>query len=302
MARRGETRSAAALKVALLGALTVLAISFRSSLLFTGSLPSQGRTSSPVSMAALGTPDMLSGKVAIVTGASRGIGAAIADKLAKAGATVIGTATSDSGAEAISARFEDGMKGEGMKLDVTDAKEIEAVIKTITDKYGVPEILINNAGITQDTLMMRMKDTQWDAVLDTNLNSVFRMTKTLLKGMMKSRWGRIVSISSVVGSMGNAGQANYAASKAGMDGFTRALAAEVGSRGITVNSVAPGFIKSDMTEGLPEDWKAKLLERVPMNRLGTPEEVADTVLFLVSPEASYVTGTTVHVNGGMYMA
>jgi len=261
-----------------------------------------GRRTSGVQMAALGTPDMLAGKVAIVTGASRGIGQAIADKLAKAGATVIGTATSDSGAEAISARYEDGMKGEGMKLDVTDAKEIEAFIKTVTDKYGVPEILVNNAGITQDTLMMRMKDTQWDAVLDTNLNSVFRMTKSLLKGMMKSRWGRVVSISSVVGSMGNAGQANYAASKAGMDGFTRALAAEVGSRGITVNSVAPGFIKSDMTEGLPEDWKAKLLERVPMGRLGSPEEVADTVLFLVSPEASYVTGTTMHVNGGMYMA
>jgi len=295
-------RSTGALKGLVLCAVTLLAVSFRSSWLFVGSFAQPGRASSPVSMSALGSPDMLAGKVAIVTGASRGIGAAIAEKLAKAGATVIGTATSDSGAEAISARFEEGMKGEGMKLDVTDAKEIEAVIKTITAKYGVPEILVNNAGITQDTLMMRMKDTQWDAVLDTNLNSVFRMTKSLIKGMMKSRWGRIVSISSVVGSMGNAGQANYAASKAGMDGFTRALASEVGSRGITVNSVAPGFIKSDMTEGLPEDWKAKLLERVPMNRLGTPEEVADTVLFLVSPEASYVTGTTMHVNGGMYMA
>mmetsp|Transcript_1769 Transcript_1769/g.4496 ORF Transcript_1769/g.4496 Transcript_1769/m.4496 type:complete len:303 (+) Transcript_1769:73-981(+) len=302
MARRGEMRSTGALKGLVLCAVTLLAVSFRSSWLFVGSFAQPGRASSPVSMSALGSPDMLAGKVAIVTGASRGIGAAIAEKLAKAGATVIGTATSDSGAEAISARFEEGMKGEGMKLDVTDAKEIEAVIKTITAKYGVPEILVNNAGITQDTLMMRMKDTQWDAVLDTNLNSVFRMTKSLIKGMMKSRWGRIVSISSVVGSMGNAGQANYAASKAGMDGFTRALASEVGSRGITVNSVAPGFIKSDMTEGLPEDWKAKLLERVPMNRLGTPEEVADTVLFLVSPEASYVTGTTMHVNGGMYMA
>lgn len=244
----------------------------------------------------------LTGKVAVVTGASRGIGAAIAEKLAKAGATVVGTATSDSGAEAISNRFSGELKGEGMKLDVTDPANVEELVKAVTEKFGTPDILVNNAGITKDTLMMRMKEAQWDDVIDTNLNSVFRMTKAASKGMTKKRWGRVISISSVVGSMGNAGQVNYAAAKAGMDGFTRALAREIGSRGITVNSVAPGFIDTDMTEGLPEEWKAKLLESVPVGRLGSPEEIADAVLFLASPNAGYVTGHTLHVNGGMYMA
>jgi len=246
-------------------------------------------------------PD-LTDKVALVTGASRGIGAAIAERLTKSGATVIGTATSDSGAEAISARFTGEQKGEGMKLDVTDTTNVEELLKAITKKYGSPDIVINNAGITQDGLMMRMKEKQWDAVIDTNLNSVFTVTKAALKAMMKKRWGRIVSISSVVGSMGNAGQTNYAAAKAGMEGFTRALGREVGSRGITVNAVAPGFIATDMTEKLPEEWKAKLLESVPAGRLGTPDEIADAVLFLASPTSSYITGHTLHVNGGMYMA
>jgi len=244
----------------------------------------------------------LTGKVALVTGASRGIGAAIAEKLAKAGATVVGTATSDSGAEAISGRFSGDLKGEGMKLDVTDAANVDEVVKAVTEKYGAPDILVNNAGITKDTLMMRMKEAQWNDVIDTNLNSVYRMTKAGTKGMTKKRWGRVISISSVVGSMGNMGQVNYAAAKAGMDGFTRALAREIGSRGITVNSVAPGFIDTDMTQDLPEDWKAKLLENVPAGRLGSPEEIADAVLFLASPGAGYVTGHTLHVNGGMYMA
>jgi len=246
-------------------------------------------------------PD-LTDKIALVTGASRGIGAAIAERLARCGATVIGTATSDSGAEAISSRFTGEMKGEGMKLDVTDATNVEEVLKGITAKYGSPDIVINNAGITQDGLMMRMKEKQWDAVIDTNLNSVFTVTKAALKAMMKKRWGRIVSISSVVGSMGNAGQTNYAAAKAGMEGFTRALGREVASRGITVNAVAPGFIATDMTEKLPEEWKAKLLESVPAGRLGTPDEIADAVMFLASPTSSYITGHTLHVNGGMYMA
>mmetsp|Transcript_10363 Transcript_10363/g.27486 ORF Transcript_10363/g.27486 Transcript_10363/m.27486 type:complete len:323 (-) Transcript_10363:84-1052(-) len=246
-------------------------------------------------------PFDLTGKVALVTGASRGIGAAIAKKLADAGATVVGTATSDSGAEAISARFVGDLKGKGMKLNVGSNEEVDAVFKTIADEYGVPDILVNNAGITQDTLMMRMKETQWDAVIDTNLNSVFRTTKVAIKGMMKKRWGRVISISSVVGSMGNMGQANYAASKAGMEGFSRALAREVASRGITVNTVAPGFIATDMTDGLKEEWKEKLLESVPVGRLGTPDEIADAVLFLAAPGAGYITGQNLHVNGGMYM-
>lgn len=243
----------------------------------------------------------LSGKVAIVTGASRGIGAAIADALAKAGATVVGTATSDSGAEAISARMGEQW-GQGMKLDVTDSKNVEEVVKAVTEKYGAPDILVNNAGITKDTLMMRMKEDQWLDVINTNLNSVFRMTKAATKGMTKKRWGRVISISSVVGSMGNVGQSNYAAAKAGMDGWTRAMAREIGSRGITVNSVAPGFIDTDMTADLPDDWKEKLLENVPAKRLGQPSEVAEAVLFLASPAAGYITGHTLHVNGGMYMS
>mmetsp|Transcript_5349 Transcript_5349/g.14901 ORF Transcript_5349/g.14901 Transcript_5349/m.14901 type:complete len:326 (+) Transcript_5349:1-978(+) len=243
----------------------------------------------------------LTGKVALVTGASRGIGAAIAQRLAEAGATVVGTATSDSGAETISARFTGALKGKGMKLDVVDSANVEQVLNEIKAAYGQVDILVNNAGITKDTLMLRMKDSDWDDVINTNLNSVFRMTKAVLKDMTKARWGRIISISSVVGSMGNAGQANYAAAKAGMDGFSRALAREVGSRSITVNSLAPGFIKTDMTDGLKEEWKAKLLEGVPAGRLGTPEEIADAVLFLASPSSGYITGQTLHVNGGMYM-
>jgi len=243
----------------------------------------------------------LTGKVALVTGASRGIGAAIAEKLAAAGATVIGTATSDSGAEAISSRFTGDLKGKGMKLNVVDAEEIKGVLKAIETEFGVPDILINNAGITKDGLMLRMKPAAWDAVIDTNLNSIFRMTQGVLKGMTKKRWGRVISISSVVGSMGNAGQANYAAAKGGLEGFTRALAREVASRSITVNAVAPGFIQSDMTAVLKDEWKAKLLESVPVGRLGTPEEIAEAVLFLSAPSSAYITGQTLHVNGGMYM-
>lgn len=243
----------------------------------------------------------LTGKVALVTGASRGIGAAIAEKLAMAGAKVVGTATSDSGAEAISQRFTGELQGEGMKLDVTSQDDVDAVVKAVTDKYGAPEILVNNAGITKDGLMMRMKDEAWDDVINTNLNSVYKMTKACIKGMMKARTGRIISISSVVGSMGNVGQANYASAKAGMEGFTRALAREVGSRGITVNAVAPGFIKTDMTDKLPDEWKNKLLEQVPAGRLGSPQEIADAVLYLAAPSSGYVTGQTLHVNGGMYM-
>jgi 3-oxoacyl-[acyl-carrier protein] reductase len=243
----------------------------------------------------------LTGKVALVTGASRGIGAAIADKLAAAGATVIGTATSDSGAEAISARFTGDLKGKGMKLNVVNADEIKGVLKDIETEFGTPDILINNAGITKDGLMLRMKAADWDAVIDTNLNSIYRMTQGVLRGMTKKRWGRVISISSVVGSMGNAGQANYAAAKGGLEGFTRALAREVASRSITVNAVAPGFIESDMTAVLKDEWKAKLLESVPVGRLGTPEEIAEAVLFLAAPSSAYVTGQTLHVNGGMYM-
>lgn len=247
-------------------------------------------------------PDMdLSGKVALVTGASRGIGAAIAEKLASAGATVIGTATSDHGAEAISARFSGEHKGTGMKLDVSTQEDIDAVLKDIEAKYGPIDILVNNAGITRDGLMLRMKEDDWETVINTNLNSIFRVTKATIKHMTKKRWGRVVSISSVVGSMGNAGQANYAAAKAGMDGFSRALAREVASRGITVNSLAPGFIHTDMTDKLKDEWKAKLLEGVPAGRLGSATEIADAVLFLASPSSSYITGQTLHVNGGMYM-
>uniref|UniRef100_A0A1S6K860 3-oxoacyl-[acyl-carrier-protein] reductase n=1 Tax=Gambierdiscus belizeanus TaxID=439316 RepID=A0A1S6K860_9DINO len=240
-------------------------------------------------------------KVVLVTGASRGIGAAIADKFAAAGATVIGTATSDSGAEAISARYTGDLKGEGMKLDVVSQDEVTALVKAVIAKYGGVDVLVNNAGITKDTLMLRMKEEAWTSVIDTNLNSIYRMSHAVLKGMTKKRFGRIISISSVVGSMGNAGQANYAAAKAGMEGFTRALAREVASRGITVNSVAPGFIDSDMTAVLKDEWKAKLLESVPVGRLGQPSEIADAVLFLAAPASGYITGQSLHVNGGMYM-
>jgi len=245
---------------------------------------------------------MLTGQIALVTGASRGIGAAIALELGKQGAIVIGTATSDNGAKSISNTLADaGIKGEGLALDVNDAAQIETTLKAISEKYGDVSLLVNNAGITRDTLLMRMKDEDWDAVLSTNLTSVYRMSQAVLRPMMKARAGRIISISSVVGHMGNAGQTNYAAAKAGMTGFTKSLAAEVGSRGITVNCVAPGFIETDMTAELPEDITNKMLARIPVGRLGSVKEIAATVAFLASPSAAYITGETIHVNGGMLM-
>ena len=247
--------------------------------------------------------NILNGQVALVTGASRGIGAAIAQELGKQGATVIGTATSESGAENINASLKAaGLKGIGLALDVNDAAQIEAVLAEITAKFGEVTILVNNAGITRDTLLMRMKAEDWDAVISTNLTSVYRMSQAVLRPMMKARTGRIISISSVVGHMGNAGQTNYAAAKAGMAGFTKSLAAEVGSRNITVNCVAPGFIDTDMTAELSEAIKTKMLERIPLGRLGNVNEIAATVAFLASPNAAYITGETIHVNGGMYMA
>ncbi len=245
---------------------------------------------------------MLTGQIALITGASRGIGAAIAEELGQLGAIVIGTATSANGAAAISKTLsEANIQGEGMALDVNDPAQIEATLKTISEKYGDVSILVNNAGITRDTLLMRMKDEDWDAVISTNLTSVYRMSQAVLRPMMKARTGRIISISSIVGHMGNPGQANYAAAKAGMAGFTKSLAAEVGSRGITVNCIAPGFIDTDMTAELPEALKAKMIERVPVGRLGSVKEIAATVAFLASPSAAYITGETIHVNGGMLM-
>ncbi|RMG29488.1 MAG: 3-oxoacyl-ACP reductase FabG [Gammaproteobacteria bacterium] len=242
-------------------------------------------------------------RIALVTGASRGIGAAIADRLGADGLTVIGTATTEAGAEAIQRRFaEKGIPGRGEVLDVCDPDSIAALMERIAQDPGMPLVLVNNAGITRDNLLMRMKDAEWQAVIETNLGSVYRMCRAVLRGMMKARFGRIVNIASVVGVMGNAGQANYAAAKAGMIGFTRALAREVGSRGITVNTVAPGFIDTDMTRALDETQRAALLENIPLGRLGTPEDVAAAVAFLVSDQAGYVTGATLHVNGGMYMA
>lgn len=244
----------------------------------------------------------LKGRVALVTGASRGIGRAIALSLGKAGATVIGTATSGGGADAITETLQvKGIHGQGMALNVTSADECQEVVKAISEEYGAPLILINNAGITRDNILMRMKDDEWDAVIDTNLSSIFRMSKAVLRGMTKARWGRIVNISSIVGSMGNQGQANYAAAKAGLEGFTRAMAREVSSRSITVNSVAPGFIETDMTKALPEEQRSFLLEQIPLARLGQPEEIAASVAFLVGGSAGYITGETLHVNGGMYM-
>ena len=245
---------------------------------------------------------MLTGQIALITGASRGIGAAIALALGGQGATVIGTATSNGGAASISSAFATaGMKGEGMALNVNDAAQVETTLKAINEKYGDVSILVNNAGITRDTLLMRMKDDDWDAVISTNLTSVFRMSQAVLRPMMKARTGRIISISSVVGHMGNAGQTNYAAAKAGMTGFTKSLAAEVGSRGITVNCVAPGFIDTDMTAELSEEITNKMLARIPAGRLGNVKEIAATVAFLASPNAAYITGETIHVNGGMLM-
>lgn len=244
----------------------------------------------------------IAGKVALVTGASRGIGKAIALELARRGAVVVGTATTEAGANAITAYLQEaGNTGRGYALNVADPAAIESVMAAINGDVGVPTILVNNAGITRDNLMLRMKDDEWDAVISTNLSAIYRMSKACLKGMTKERWGRIISISSVVGSMGNAGQANYAAAKAGLEGFSRALAKEIGSRNITVNAVAPGFIATDMTDVLSEEQKAKMLATVPMGRLGQPEEIASAVGFLASAEASYITGVTLHVNGGMYM-
>ena len=245
---------------------------------------------------------LLEGQIALVTGASRGIGAAIAQELGKQGATVIGTATSASGADNINASLQAaGIKGKGLALDVNDAAQIEAVLAQIAADFGSVSILVNNAGITKDTLLMRMSDEDWNAVISTNLTSVYRMSQAVLRPMMKARVGRIISISSVVGHMGNAGQVNYAAAKAGMTGFTKSLAQEVGSRNITVNCVAPGFIETDMTAELPENIKTKMLERVPLGRLGHVNEIAATVAFLASPSAAYITGETIHVNGGMLM-
>ena len=245
----------------------------------------------------------LTNQIALVTGASRGIGAAIAQELGKQGAIVIGTATSAGGAENINAALKAAnISGMGMALDVNDAAQIEAVLAEISSKFGDISILVNNAGITKDTLLMRMKAEDWDSVISTNLTSVYRMSQAVLRPMMKARTGRIISISSVVGHMGNAGQTNYSAAKAGMAGFTKSLAAEVGSRNITVNCVAPGFIETDMTAELPDNIKTKMLERVPLGRLGNVNEIAATVAFLASPSAAYITGETIHVNGGMYMA
>ena len=244
---------------------------------------------------------MLDGKVVLVTGASRGIGKAIALTLGAARATVIGTATTESGAKNISKVFaENNISGKGVKLDVTDIEQIHNLIKSITDDYGVIDILINNAGITQDNILLRMKEEEWDKVINTNLSSIYKMSKSVLKGMIKKRAGRIISITSVVGVTGNVGQSNYSASKAGIIGFTKSLAREVGIRGITVNAVAPGFIDTDMTESLNNDQKELLSSQIPMNRFGDPNEVAETVLFLASKKASYITGQTIHVNGGMF--
>ena len=245
----------------------------------------------------------LEGKVTLVTGASRGIGRAIAEKLGEAGATVIGTATSDGGANAISDYFkESNITGTGLVLNVTDPDSISELMDTITKEYGAISILVNNAGITRDNLLMRMKEEEWGDIMNTNLTSVYRLSKSVLRGMMKARTGRIISISSVVGSTGNAGQANYAAAKAGVVGFSKSLAQEVGSRNITVNVVAPGFIDTDMTKELPEEIKAKLLENIPLGKLGQSEDIANAVLFLASDMGAYISGETLHVNGGMYMS
>ncbi|CAM5412232.1 3-oxoacyl-ACP reductase FabG [Thauera mechernichensis] len=245
----------------------------------------------------------LEGQVALVTGASRGIGRAVALELARLGAIVVGTATSASGAADIAAALAElGAKGTGLALNVTDANACEALIGDIEKQFGAVTILVNNAGITRDNLAMRMKDEEWDAVIDTNLRAVFRMSKLVMRGMMKARNGRIINITSVVASAGNPGQANYAAAKAGVAGMTRALARELGSRNITVNCVAPGFIDTDMTRALPEAARDALLGNIALGRLGRPEEIAAAVAFLASPAAAYVTGTTLHVNGGMYMS
>ena len=242
-------------------------------------------------------------KVVLVTGASRGIGAAIADTFGESGYIVIGTATTTSGADSISQRFvAKGILGAGMPLNVTDPDSISALLKSVVENFGAPTVLINNAGITKDNILMRMKEDEWLDVINTNLNAVFRLSKACVRPMTKARWGRIVNISSVVGSMGNGGQSNYSATKAGVEGFSRALAKELGSRSITVNTVAPGFIDTDMTKDLPDANKEVLLGQIPLARLGAPEEIAAVVKFLVSDAAGYITGETIHVNGGMYMS
>lgn len=245
----------------------------------------------------------IAGKIAVVTGASRGIGKAVGLELASRGAVVIGTATTESGAAAISAYLQEaGAQGAGRVLDVGSAESVDSFCSQVQESHGTVEILVNNAGITRDNLMLRMKEDEWQAVINTNLNSVFRMSRSLLRGMTKARWGRIINISSVVASSGNAGQANYAAAKAGMEGFARALAMEIGSRGITVNCVAPGFIDTDMTRELGEEQTQALLGKIPLGRYGQPQEIAAVVGFLASAEAGYITGETIHANGGMYMA
>lgn len=242
-------------------------------------------------------------KIALVTGASRGIGAAIADQLGRAGITVIGTATSAAGATQIDERLQTaGIRGKGMVLDVTDADSVAQLIDAVTTEFGTITLLINNAGITKDNLLMRMSDDEWFDVINTNLSAVYRLSKACLRGMLKARWGRIVNISSIVGAMGNAGQTNYSATKAGVMGFTRSLAKEIGSRNITVNAVAPGFIDTDMTKALSEEQRQALTSGIALARLGRPEEIASVVAFLCSDGASYITGETIHVNGGLYMS
>ena len=244
---------------------------------------------------------MLDGKLVLVTGASRGIGKAIALTLGGAGATVIGTATTESGADNVSKVFaENKISGKGMKLDVTDSEQVSNLVKNIGEDFGSVDILVNNAGITRDNILLRMKEDEWDDIINTNLSSIYKMSKSVLRGMIKNRSGRIISITSVVGAMGNAGQSNYAAAKAGMMGFTKSLAREVGVRGITVNAIAPGFIETDMTDSLPDEQKDALASQIPMGRLGTTDEVAQAVLFLAGDGGSYITGQTLHVNGGMY--
>ena len=243
-----------------------------------------------------------SAAVALVTGASRGIGRAIAIELGARGFTVVGTATTDAGADRISAYLaEHKVQGSGMSADVSSSESVNALLAAIVEEYGVPAVLVNNAGITSDNLLMRMKEEEWDSVIDTNLGSMYRLCKACVKGMTKARWGRIINISSVVASSGNAGQTNYAASKAGIEGFTRALAKEIGSRNITANAVAPGFIDTDMTRSLPEKQTETLLSSIPLGRLGQPEEIAAVVGFLASDSGAYITGETLHVNGGMHM-
>ena len=245
----------------------------------------------------------MNSQIAVVTGASRGIGRAIAMRLAAAGHTVVGTATTQAGADAIGAALaEAGLKGAGRVLDVADAASVESFMKAVSESFGAPTILVNNAGITRDNLLMRMKDDDWDAIIQTNLSSVYRLSKAALRGMTKARFGRIVNITSVVGATGNAGQANYAAAKAGVVGFTKSLAKEVGSRNITVNAVAPGFIDTDMTRSLAEEHKNALLTQIPLGRLGEDWEIAGAVAFLCSDDGGYITGETLHVNGGMFMA